>query len=83
MSHKQTKHHLPKGERTHQNLETHREKKDSERLRLGNLLLHEDRFDKNREALLGSQKQNKFIQKAKAKEISQIPSAKENRKIAE
>ncbi|PWU06313.1 MAG: hypothetical protein C5B43_01960 [Verrucomicrobia bacterium] len=68
MSHKITKHHQVRSERKHQNLETHREKKDQERLRLGNLLLHEGRFDQNRDALINSKKQNKFIQKVKADE---------------
>jgi len=73
MSHKITKHHLPRGERKHENLETHREKKDHERLRLGNLLLHEDRFDKNRESYLASKKQNKLTQKVKAQEEEARP----------
>lgn len=76
MSHKITKHHLPRGERKHENLETHREKKDQERLRLGSLLLHEERFDKNREALLGSKKQNKLTQKVKAVEKENSPTSK-------
>lgn len=76
MSHKITKHHLTRGERKHEKLETHREKKDDERLRLGNLLLHEDRFDRNRDAVLGSKKQNKMTQKVKAQELEAKPKIK-------
>lgn len=85
MSHKIKKHHLPKAERKHANLDTHREKKDQERLRLGNLLLHAERFERNREAVIDSHKQDEMTRKVKAKEVSQIPVAKnlKERKIEE
>lgn len=69
MSHKITKHHTPRQERIHAENITHREKKDHERIMYSDsIILHQEKFDRNRDAVLGSKKQNKLTSKVKAEE---------------
>lgn len=79
MSHKIAKHHTPRQERIHQENITHREKKDHQRIMYSDsIILHQEKFDRNRDALLGSKKQNRLTQKVKAEEAA-IAGAKSGR----